>query len=831
LRCAAQNGTVPMPVRVRAGLQAADHGQHGVIPVEDHRMRTLRRFAAFLLTLLLPMSAWAQSAGPFAVPSGDQSKALFLDPLFGALTGSGGSSTFGALIQSFNSAAMIIGGLIVAYTLVAGTMATAHDGEMLGKQWSSLWVPIRTVIGTAFVMPILPGGFCVAQAIVIWCALQGVGLADKMTSTFMSTALTANVAPMNQNDQSVRGFLGQVLVDLTCSEVVAVHTHWMSVDQVKTPGTWSGAEAYATVFGTPPPASPSATSAPNANGGTTYLFSPAKDDPTVGACGSVVLSPAVTAAAAPTQAAGSGAASLFDFSAINSAVVSAQQSQMAADVTALDATAKQIAQSNVSMASLQSTVNGQMATMSQAWLTATNQAAQNASGAATNDALTSAIENDGWLYLGAWYMSVARAQQAMNETVSSVPTVSTPTFSVQSNSDQHWWSSLFSSTGDTDALTATGVDWSGDDAALVRDAQRLVSAAPSADGAPDLAAKNAAPTSALDRALAWAIGSSTSWDVMSGTGDAKQNPVISAEALGAKLLNVSAVGSSATLVAGAALNLEVLGVGSPGTGTALVDTLKPLWLGMAILGGVLSFYIPMLPLLLWLGAAIGWLALLIEGVVAAPLWMCAHLLPTGEGIAGAGKRGYLMLLGLTLRPPLMVLGFAAATAIMIPVGTLLNSVFLGAFLSSIHPSLFGVLSFFGGIAMYTLLLQHLVRRVFALIHEVPDHALGWIDAHVGERHGAHANALTGAIGGAVAAGVGVRALEGSSRILGTFSGGGGGSAPPDSRGETANGADTERKTAPPTATDAAVADVSPGSIEAARDAHSAEPDKPDDAVM
>lgn len=28
---------------------------------------------------------------------------------------------------------MLVGGIILAYTLIVGTMSTAHDGEMLGK--------------------------------------------------------------------------------------------------------------------------------------------------------------------------------------------------------------------------------------------------------------------------------------------------------------------------------------------------------------------------------------------------------------------------------------------------------------------------------------------------------------------------------------------------------------------------------------------------------------------------------------------------------------------------------------------------------------------------
>lgn len=725
-------------------------------------MFRLRRFAALLFGLV-PLLAQAQttSSGLFTPSAGDQSVSLFLNPLFGSLAGgSGTGGTMAALLTNFNSAAMFLGGLIVAYVLVAGTMATAHDGEMLGRQWSSLWTPIRTIVGTAFVMPVMPGGYCIAQAIVLWCALQGVGLADKLTTTFVANSLTATMTPMTQSDQAVRGFLGEVLVDLTCSEAIAQERGLIAADE-------NGAAVIKTLGIATASAASSSTS--NA-GGVTYLFYPAKDDPSVGACGFATLSPSVVAAAAPTATAGSGGANLFDFTAISTAVSTAQQAQFSSDVTGLDALAKQIA-SGTPMSSVQSSVNSQLSSMSTAWLNATTQAAQGAAGASSNSPMVSAIEQDGWLMLGGWYMSIARGQQAMNEAVSSVPSVGKPMFTPSAtSSDDHWYSGLFTSNGNADAMEATGVEFTSEDAAEVSTAQRAVSAAPAANGAPDLEAKNAAPTSALDRALAWAIGSATSWNVTSGTGATQQNPVITAEAIGSKLMNTGTVGMGGTMVAAAVLNTEVLGVGSPGTGTVLSQTLLPLWLMMVTTGGVLSFFVPLIPLTLWLGGAIGWLALLVEAMVAAPLWMVAHLVPGGDGLTGAGRRGYLLLLGMTIRPALMVLGFAAATAIMTPVGTLLNTVFLGAFLSSIHPSLFGVFSFLGGLVMYTLILQHLVRRVFSLIIEVPDHAMNWLGEHAGDRMGSHANALTGAVGGAaagaLAGGMALRSLEGGAAAMG-----------------------------------------------------------------
>jgi hypothetical protein len=77
------------------------------------------------------------------------------------------------------------------YTIIAGTMSTAHDGELLGKKWSSIWIPIRTCIGTAAILPTMKG-FCGAQAIVVWLAIQGIGLADIVWPQFASNPLCSD---------------------------------------------------------------------------------------------------------------------------------------------------------------------------------------------------------------------------------------------------------------------------------------------------------------------------------------------------------------------------------------------------------------------------------------------------------------------------------------------------------------------------------------------------------------------------------------------------------------------------------------------------------------
>lgn len=121
---------------------------------------------AILVCLFLTQSAHA--ADLFTVPDTDKSKLWFLDILF---PDNLAQSPLASTMTILNSAVLLVGGILAAYTLIAGTMSTAHDGEMLGKKWSSMWLPVRTALGTAMILP-AAGGFCAAQVMVLWMINQ-----------------------------------------------------------------------------------------------------------------------------------------------------------------------------------------------------------------------------------------------------------------------------------------------------------------------------------------------------------------------------------------------------------------------------------------------------------------------------------------------------------------------------------------------------------------------------------------------------------------------------------------------------------------------------------
>ena len=80
---------------------------------------------------------------------------------------------------------------------------------------------------------------------------------------------------------------------------------------------------------------------------------------------------------------------------------------------------------------------------------------------------------------------------------------------------------------------------------------------------------------------------------------------------------------------------------------------------------ILAYYIPFLPFILWSIGVAGWFIMLIESIIAGPIWAVTHALPEGVGpVAERAKAGYLILLSVFLRPTLMIMGLLASIFVM-----------------------------------------------------------------------------------------------------------------------------------------------------------------------
>ncbi|WP_151193855.1 DotA/TraY family protein [Cysteiniphilum sp. JM-1] len=81
------------------------------------------------------------------------------------------------LFKNFNTGLLAISFVIYAFIVVVGTINSAKDGEFLGRNWHSYWIPLRVVFGSIAAIP-LKSGFCFAQYLIMTMVLFGVQFAD-----------------------------------------------------------------------------------------------------------------------------------------------------------------------------------------------------------------------------------------------------------------------------------------------------------------------------------------------------------------------------------------------------------------------------------------------------------------------------------------------------------------------------------------------------------------------------------------------------------------------------------------------------------------------------
>lgn len=166
----------------------------------------------------------------FGIASNDQSL-FYLGKIFGQMGGvlpaaTGGVasiSLLGTMFKTFNSIILAVGTLVVVYTIVVGLLATAHEGEFLGKKFHGLWTPVRIVLGIAALVPTATG-YCALQIIMMWVIVQGIGAADTVwTKALQYVQVTGSPYAQPQViDIGVKTSLSTAFQSLTCAATAGV---------------------------------------------------------------------------------------------------------------------------------------------------------------------------------------------------------------------------------------------------------------------------------------------------------------------------------------------------------------------------------------------------------------------------------------------------------------------------------------------------------------------------------------------------------------------------------------------------------------------------------
>ena len=700
-----------------------------------------------------PGIASAQSIQPYlgATPSTDLSTSVltaaigqFFSAPFSQIASSPGSTLLSSVFVIFNTAVFAVGVAFASYGIGSGIVQSAHEGQVLGKRMSAVWMPIRMSVGIGGLAPIF-GGYNLAQAVMMFTATLGIGIANYMytgllggTNGLQSLVSPSFVAPVSGGD-TFKQAAYQIFVDKVCLDAYATQNQ--------------EAQSAGVVV---PPGSLQVRAAPQGTMQSQVLFG-TPDDPTL--CGSVsVQSPAADASNGQTQSSFGG----YRVNSVNYAQITQETESayaktfpaFASNVETLadnwyrqEQDAQQGAATAQGAASNSTGTTGVMPAFPLADLDAQASAYANSvstslgsSSSTTSQGgaiMQSALNNmkaGGWFNLGGWYGTFAEVQSAINQAAAQVKLVgqapSTSALSIQSIHDlvvrmQRLIDQAVEPSADAGSFDSTPTGNSSWGQALV-------------DGIIRIGVNGSAGSSG------GAFSSNLSMAGLAGNFPVV-NPVIMSKNMGDWMMVTAEAGTVATtllsgtitglvgkaasyatsLVPGAGMASSVFkGLGALATGG--VVTLHELMLAIFLVGALFSLYIPMIPFIHWWGGITQYVVSVFEGLAASPLWAFAHLDAEGEGMGQKAERGYLFLMNVLFRPALMVIGFVLAAAVVTPLGSVLVYLFVQAMANAQGNSVTGVASVIGYLIIFFVMMSTLVGTIFNAITVLPDQIIGWV---------------------------------------------------------------------------------------------------------
>ncbi len=607
----------------------------------------------------------------------------------------GGDTILAGIFQVTNGALLVIGAMFACYIMFRKMTQTAHDGSVYDRDKHTLWGPIRLVWGLSALVP-TANGWSLSQLLMLWgAAVMGVGIAN--------VGVDASVAAFNDGKSMV---LQPVMT--STSELA----HKIFEIELCRHGVNSGLAQSVNAGGLVP------------DGG--YVQTQATDTGFILAnqsfvCGGANLNTDLGPQAASTE----WFSSSIDVSDIRRAHLQA----LSGMEKSLDKSAQQFVNALVtrSFSGSGTLPDAEIAIQAaaQQYENTVNAVAATKQGniSALSSQLSSSIKDAGWWTLGAWYQTFAAANTRLTDAVAGKAT----TFGVSMSGDPGIMSVYQGALGAYQAQQGRSTNTHATPLGTKRQD----------DGGNIIASLFAAPGQELTKAL---IGINDG-----GESRGQINPLIKIKNLGDHLTGVAEIAFAGYLTARGlervSESLSVAGLASRVADTTgavsflkgALDGAGPIILMIIIaallLGIGMATYLPMVPFVVWFGAAVNWLVVVGEAVVAAPLWAITHLGGEGDGLGHKTAHGYIFLLDVMVRPILMVVGFFLGGAGIIAGGTLLNQLFGVALGNAQFDSLTGIGSIIAYCTIYFSMCLNLVHSCFNLIFLVPDRVINWVGGH------------------------------------------------------------------------------------------------------
>jgi len=676
--------------------------------------------ALLLLTGVAGAADQAASLNQFTPPAGDVS-VEYLREIFGGLVDSvihntqpGAGQTdgvLGAMFRVYNGAVMFLGMLFVAYTSMKGLVDSAHDGEVLGKKMSSIWVPLRTVGGSALVLP-LSSGYSLIQVVILWLAVQGAGIGDSIwTAAIDQLSLDGSLTHVSMPDS--RPLAANILRYEVCAAamnkqfsesgrttrilVSESQQHASNSSEVNAGGlagaALPGYAAYSAV-----------SSYLNASYTTTSFSWGSPDYINPAVCGSLNWQ--------ESQQSNMGAGNT---NIVKAPIIAAQAQAVRAMIAQLQPVAQQIVDYKTPAPGA---IDAAAAAYENTIQAAAHQAIKLSPDVAREGFLQYARDG-GWIYAGTWFNHIISLNDAIQSAVNTLP-VSRP-MDIEDKEAQEVLLNYQSAMTTTDQYLknrsgAPHAAYDAEvDAALVPhswdDFMRLLSL-PALKGietvTTDIAGSNLSPVSQLR----------VTGNDMVTAGVVIQGAIFTAAGIaGARGVDwtVGNLFDFKSAIATVSSSINIL--------------IAILW----ATGLSLAYYLPATPYIAFMTGVARWLVSVFEAVLAGPILAVAHI-PEGDDAVGKAGPGYMLILAMVIQPALMLFALVASIAISKPLANLVNQGFMAMVSGITAGSFTGLLGFVALCAVYTVIMITVLHVCFGLIHSMPEQVMRFIGGAVGGRN-------------------------------------------------------------------------------------------------
>lgn len=700
----------------------------------------------------------------FDISDADVSKKKFLDIYFPENDMS--TSPLSAAIGAFNSVVLLVGGILVAYTIIAGTMSTAHDGDVLGKKWSSMWIPIRFSVGAALLVP-SSGGFCAIQMFMLWVVQMSIGAASHVWVSYVENMGVANgvIIPNMSNEKLARvaksAFLSNLCVLKTNAinkelnknivlkaemgsdnggtiirvppnhNTIAISNHYRSGFNIKVKSLSFKSFNYGS--DNLPGITGSGDSIANSVNIQNNFYALGRDKR---ACGAFLIPDELPDIEDRLQ-------NFKDLSVLLKNVVKGQPIYFMDLQNEMKALAQQYMNSNGSI-NLSEAFDKSIAKYKEKVAERVAQLFKEDKGW---NAYTEAVKKDGWLIAGSWSIRLVQVQEILGQLTNIYPTFFPPAVS---------YKDLTSDTQLEDFMNKAGRDIAASEAASsYMTGLATVGANKNKSSSED--DKKIDPeekSKSLDglfgginkksqEIFSFSSGINLQAAVEAGEeGAGVTNPLTIAKFYGDTAIEFGWSILAIAAVAGAVAGALPWSGGWFLTITGAASLVTPISITLWIAGNSLSVLLPLTPYMLWLGMIGGWMILVLEAMVSAPLWIVTQLQPDADGIAGKGSTGYGLVLSLALRPTLMIIGLICAIEMLNILGGILSITFV-SMISASGLGAGNVIKTIGLLFVYFGILYSIVNRSFSLIHVIPDEVMKWLNVHGGQSLASYAKESQG----------------------------------------------------------------------------------------